>query len=882
MTTISAEVFAALQQRLADLENAATATDQHNAASGAVAAALPPPAYRVVSDKAAPPQRLDLTTDRGDAWHTWKVRWDDYVMLTDLTKASSAIQMAKLRSCLSDDTLRVVRSFELPEGQDTMVNILKRLEEYAKGQVNEVIERRHFNSRAQQEGETLDDYLVALKELATTCNFCTNCRDSLMRDRLVIGLRDAATIQKLCAIPKLSLHQAIEICRAEEAANRDVATIVGPLTATFRVQHPPRGAARKRSTGSTGDAAACPRCGRQHTSPDTCPAKGKECLTCRKTGHFASVCRSGRKTKQNMMKPLTAAVIASMSQGGAPRVRVQVSVGTGEPVSCTALPDSGADITVAGTDFLQLIGGDTQNLLPPRESPQAADGRRIKAYGVLPATVVYGDGEVGDIIHVLHGVSGLLLSWKTARGLQILPRDYPAPQVPARTTLRADNPLTAVASTARVLSAAAASTAAATASSARAAGAPPEFADPLPAPPAREGTAAPPLEPEAATAIQARSDAAERPARADEAGPQSRVDAVERSTRATATAHPVRRPTATSTASAVATPSTSSSTHPAGPSTSAKAAITAPRVTPTSTASSRRAATDAATRPATPPATASARGAVAADRRATRAPTPGGPSSLATKKAPERGSAVERQAARAKRAVSALPPTTDGLTAPRAAGAAPPLPPASQESDAAALPPDDIFSEFSDVFDGVIKVMPGEQYKICLRDDAVPFAVTAPRRVPFALREPLQQELRKLEDNGIIVPVTEPTDWCAPIVVTPKKSGEGIRLCVDLSRLNRSVRRELYQSNTPAECVASIAAEEAKFFAVFDALKGYHQCPLEPQSQPLTTFTTPFGRYMYLRAPYGVSSISEHYNRRMDQCFASLPGIQRLVDDVIV
>jgi transposase InsO family protein len=177
--------------------------------------------------------------------------------------------------------------------------------------------------------------------------------------------------------------------------------------------------------------------------------------------------------------------------------------------------------------------------------------------------------------------------------------------------------------------------------------------------------------------------------------------------------------------------------------------------------------------------------------------------------------------------------------------------------------------------------MPGEEYKILLREDAVPFAISTPRRVPFALREPLLQELQKLEADGIITPVTTPTDWCAPIVVTPKKTG-GVRLCVDLSKLNASVRRELYQSNTPVECVASIAAEEAKFFGVFDALKGYHQCPLDAQSQPLTTFTTPFGRYMYLRAPYGVSSISEHYNRRMDQCFQGLPGIQRLVDDVIV
>ena len=65
--------------------------------------------------------------------------------------------------------------------------------------------------------------------------------------------------------------------------------------------------------------------------------------------------------------------------------------------------------------------------------------------------------------------------------------------------------------------------------------------------------------------------------------------------------------------------------------------------------------------------------------------------------------------------------------------------------------------------------------------------------------------LTVLQTQGIIEPVTEPTEWCAPIVVTPKKDTEGIRMCVDLSRLNKYVRRERYQSPTPAEAVADIA-----------------------------------------------------------------------------
>ena len=79
-----------------------------------------------------------------------------------------------------------------------------------------------------------------------------------------------------------------------------------------------------------------------------------------------------------------------------------------------------------------------------------------------------------------------------------------------------------------------------------------------------------------------------------------------------------------------------------------------------------------------------------------------------------------------------------------------------------------------------------------------------------------------------------------------------------------------------------IATGNAKFFTVLDAVKGYHQCPLDEQSQLLTTFITPFGRFKYLRAPYGISSISEYYDRRMAEAFAGLTGFRRIVDDIVI
>ena len=194
----------------------------------------------------------------------------------------------------------------------------------------------------------------------------------------------------------------------------------------------------------------------------------------------------------------------------------------------------------------------------------------------------------------------------------------------------------------------------------------------------------------------------------------------------------------------------------------------------------------------------------------------------------------------------------------------------------------DFSKEFPTVFDGIIRNMDGEEFHISLTKNVKPFCVHTPRSIPFAFRDKLKAELDLLQEQNIIAPVTEVTEWCAPIVVTPKKNSESIRMCVDLSRLNRYVQRERYQSITPAQAVADIAASDAKYFTVLDAMKGYHQCALDSESQLLTTFITPFGRFKYLRAPYGISSISEHYDRRMAEAFTGLNGFRHIVDDIVI
>ena len=609
--------------------------------------------------------KLDLQVDRGTDFAAWKTQWVAYLSLSGLGTQDMAKRVQALTLCFSRETVTIVENLGLTADQKKDAGeIVKALQHYVTGQVNESVERRNFRRRSQQPGESFDDFLVSLRELVKTCKYCSEeCSQKHIRDQVIEGLLDGDAVEDLLKEKDLTLDTAVTICRAQEAARKQRAEIsAGVHVSAIRGQPPKQFTApspgQSRPGGrQQGPAYTCIGCGYQsHTGGrQQCPAYSRTCHFCGKLGHLARVCKR-RQTSQSKSSSHSAmsahvesppeedlvqvnafATIRNVAVDPAPTIDVAMSSLNGQ-ATVRVLPDSGADVSVAGTVLLEHLREHPDNLLPSDVTPRAVNGTRMRPIGRFPVTLSLNGQEVVENFHIYREVSGVLLSWKASRGLGILPHCYPQP--------------------------------------------------------------------------------AQRPC---------------------------------------------------------VASVSSEKV-----------------------------------------------------------------------AVCSL------------------------------------VAEFPSVFDGRVKVMEGEQFCISLTEDAQPFCVRTPRVVPFAYRDKLREELDLLQNQGVIAPVTVPTEWCAPIVVTPKKNSDKIRLCVDLSRLNRFVRRERYQSTPPAQAVADIAAENAKVFTKLDALKGYHQCPLDEDSQLLTTFITPFGRYKFLRAPYGLSSISEHYNRRMDEAFEGLSGYRRVVDDVVI
>ncbi|UYV71047.1 K02A2.6-like, partial [Cordylochernes scorpioides] len=185
--------------------------------------------------------------------------------------------------------------------------------------------------------------------------------------------------------------------------------------------------------------------------------------------------------------------------------------------------------------------------------------------------------------------------------------------------------------------------------------------------------------------------------------------------------------------------------------------------------------------------------------------------------------------------------------------------------------------EFPEVFEGLGQI--GNPYEIKLKPGAKPYAVHTPRRVPIPLMEKLKTRLEELEKAGIIAQVNVATEWCAPTVIAGKPNGDK-QLCVDLSRLNEHVQREVHPMPVVEHMLGQLG--EARFFSKLDANSGFHQIPLSPDCQHLTTFITPFGRYKYCRMPFGISLAPEYFQRVMSIILQGMVGVMCYLDDILI
>ena len=143
----------------------------------------------------------------------------------------------------------------------------------------------------------------------------------------------------------------------------------------------------------------------------------------------------------------------------------------------------------------------------------------------------------------------------------------------------------------------------------------------------------------------------------------------------------------------------------------------------------------------------------------------------------------------------------------------------------------------------------------------------------------VKSQIETMLEQGVISPVTAPTEWWAGIVPVLKPNGK-VRICVDLTELNKAVQPEVHPMPSVDESLAKLG--NSKIFSKLGANSGFWQIPLDEDSRLLTTFVTTFGRYCFNRLPFGISSAPEIFQQTLSSILEDLEGTICQMDDILV
>jgi hypothetical protein len=144
----------------------------------------------------------------------------------------------------------------------------------------------------------------------------------------------------------------------------------------------------------------------------------------------------------------------------------------------------------------------------------------------------------------------------------------------------------------------------------------------------------------------------------------------------------------------------------------------------------------------------------------------------------------------------------------------------------------------------------------------------------------IEKEIKKLFEDKIIVSLRF-SKWVANLVPVRKKSGE-IVLCVDFRNLNRVSFKDNYPLPKMDHILHKVVGY--KTISMLDGFSGYNQIMVQPDDQEKTSFTTPWGTFMYVKMPFGHMNAGEIFQRAMDIGFVDEKDkfIVIYLDDIIV
>jgi hypothetical protein len=255
------------------------------------------------------PLNMEAMEDLYPAWLRFKQSFAIFISAAGLSKISEARKASILLNCIGQpaqelyfNTLKLNCKNE--DDDPKLEEVISAFEQYFKPRSNEVISTWQFNKRIQEDGESFDTYYTELIKIVKNCNFPD--QDRMLRDRIVVGIKDQRVQQRLLEIRDLTLERAVEICRSAELSREHARLLTkSPVPVVDAIQRKVPLQPKKSMLQPSPKAKyynsnnfslpprrtyLCKKCNTEHGQRE-CPAYGKQCEHCKLFNHYKVGCK---------------------------------------------------------------------------------------------------------------------------------------------------------------------------------------------------------------------------------------------------------------------------------------------------------------------------------------------------------------------------------------------------------------------------------------------------------------------------------------------------------------------------------------------------------------------------------------------------------------